>query len=66
MRTTIIKEDEEFRLTLSKKECLAPKGVFHIEMFQEQLDNGSVSSSSIYDFFLTSEELKTLSENLVK
>lgn len=63
---TIIKANDSFRLSLSKRKCLAPEDCFQIEMIQEYMTDDKVDSVSTYQFFLTSEELKALSENLVK
>ena len=63
---TIIRETEFFRLTLCKKECLAPQGLFHITMLQEQLNDGKVTDTSTYQFFLENDNLAALSESLIK
>jgi hypothetical protein len=63
---TIIRETEFLRLTLCKKECLTPQGLFHITMLQERLDDGKVTDSSTYQFFLENDNLATLSESLIK
>jgi hypothetical protein len=60
----IIKEHEGFRLTLKKHEVLMPKGLFSIDMVQESLKDGKVVDSQTYNFFMTKEELQTLSYGL--
>jgi hypothetical protein len=62
----IIKESEGFRLRLEKFECLNPKGLYNIDLINESLNaKGEVKDSSTYNFFMTSEELKSLSSALL-
>ena len=62
----IIKESESFRLRLEKFECLNPKGLYSIDLINESLNaKGEVKDSSIYNFFMTAEELKSLSSALL-
>ena len=61
----VIKEHEGFRLTLQKHECLLPKGLVSINMVQEGLKNGEVIDSQVYNFFMTKEEMATLSSALI-
>jgi hypothetical protein len=61
---TIIKENENFRLTLVKNLCSKPDGLYHIECIQEQMSDGEVITASSYDFFLNRDELKKISESL--
>lgn len=62
----IIKESDSFRLSLNKQKCQAPEGLFHIEMVQEQIVDGEIDTVSTYQFFLTNEEIKALSNALVE
>jgi hypothetical protein len=63
---TVIKENEAFRLILEKKPCLRPVGLNNIEMIGEQLKDGEVVQSSTYQFFMTQEEIETLTKALIK
>jgi hypothetical protein len=63
---TVIKENEEFRLTLKKEPCLMPAGLNNIEMTQEQLKDGKVTQTSTYQFFMTAEEMNTLAKALTQ
>ena len=63
---TVIKENEEFRLTLKKEPCLMPTGLNNVEMTQEQLKDGEVTQSSTYQFFMTVEEMNTLAKALTQ
>jgi hypothetical protein len=64
-KETVIKETEGFRLILKKHEVLSPKGLYNVDMLQETLDkNGQVEHASVYNFFLDSDDLKTLASAL--
>ena len=62
----VIKEKEEFRLTIKKELCVMPVGLNNVEMIQEQLKDGEVTQTSTYQFFMTQDELETLAKALVK
>lgn len=66
MKQFVIKEDLGFRLIVKKNPCARPRGLYNIEFVQETLKEGQVDTASTYQFFLTDDELKTLSEQLVK
>ena len=60
-----IKESNGFRLRLVKHECLRPAGLFSVDMIQEGLkEDGTVSQTSTYNFFMTKEELQALAHGL--
>jgi hypothetical protein len=59
-----IKENEAFRVRLEKHEVISPKGLFSLDIIQESLKDGKVSSSQTYNFFMTKEELQTLAYGL--
>jgi hypothetical protein len=59
-----IKENEAFRVRLEKHEVVSPKGLFSLDIIQESLKDGKVSSSQTYNFFMTKEELQTLAHGL--
>lgn len=63
---TVIKENDAFRLSLNKNLCVMPTDLFHIEMTQECLKDGEVSSSSTYQFFMTQSEIETLAKALTE
>ena len=63
---TVIKDKEDFRLTLKKEPCVAPTGLYNIEMTQEQLKDGKVTLSSTYQFFMTENEMNTLAKALTQ
>lgn len=60
-----IKQNEGFRLRLEKHEVLSPKGMFSINLINESLDkDGVVTDSSVYNYFMTKEELQALAYGL--
>jgi hypothetical protein len=66
MKELIIKDDLGFRLRLTIKEVATPAGLNNIEFHQESKDsNGEISFSSVYQFFLSNDELLTLGHFLV-
>jgi hypothetical protein len=61
----VVKESEGFRLRLEKHEVLSPKGLFSISLINESLDkDGAVLESSVYNYFMTKEELQSLAHGL--
>ena len=61
----VVKESEGFRLTLIKQEVLSPKGLYSVDLRQEGLkEDGTVSQTSTYNFFMTKEELQALAYGL--
>ncbi len=61
----VIKESQGFRLTLVKHEVLSPKGLFSVDLINEGLkEDGTVNQSSVYNFFMTKEELQALAHGL--
>lgn len=64
-REATIKENEGFRLRVAMHEVISPKGLFSIDMINESLDtDGKVVDASTYNYFMTKEELHTLSQAL--
>lgn len=63
---TVIKEKEEYRLTMKKEPCLMPAGLNNVEMIQEQLKDGEVTQTSTYQFFMTQDEMNTLAKALTQ
>jgi hypothetical protein len=60
----VIKEDNAFRLVLKKYEVLRPKGLFSVDLEQQCLKNGEVTDASVYNFFMTKEEIQALADGL--
>ena len=60
-----IKESEGYRLRLVKHEVLSPKGLYSIDMIQEGIkEDGTVGTTSTYNYFMTKEELQALAYGL--
>ncbi len=60
-----IKESSGFRLRLVKHEVISPKGLFSVDLINEGLkEDGTVSQTSTYNFFMTKEELQALAHGL--
>lgn len=60
-----IKESEGFRVRMVKHEVLSPKGLFSIDLIQESIkEDGTVSQTSTYNYFMTKEELQALAYGL--
>jgi hypothetical protein len=60
----VIKESEGFRLRMVKHEVLRPKGLFSLNLIQENLKDGEVADSQTYNFFMTKEEIAALAYGL--
>jgi len=61
---TVIKENNAFRLVLKKYEVLSPKGLFSVDLEQQCLKDGEITDTSVYNFFMTKEELTVLANGL--
>jgi len=60
-----IKESQSFRLRMVKHEVVSPKGLFNVDIIQEELkQDGTIIQSNTYNFFMTAQELQTLSTGL--
>jgi hypothetical protein len=65
MKEFTVKENDAFRLRVKTWKCLTPDTLNTVEFIQESKDkNGNVDLSSVYQFFMTDEELKTLAQGL--
>jgi len=59
-----VKESEGFRVRMVKHEVISPKGLFSLDIIQENLKDGQVQDSQTYNFFMTQEELQSLAHGL--
>lgn len=62
----VVKENEGFRIRVKSWNCLAPKGLKTVHFINECIRDGEVDFTSTYEFFLTDDEIKTLTEGLLK
>jgi hypothetical protein len=61
-----IKENEGYRMRVTKHEVLAPKGTYALDFIQESLKDGKIVESQTYNFFMTQDDLKVLCEGLLR
>lgn len=62
-----VKDTSGFRLRVKSWKCIAPADLNSIEFIQEcKDDNGDVSMTSTYSFFMTDNEISKLCEGLLK
>jgi hypothetical protein len=67
MKEFTVKENKGFRLRVLSNKCLRPADLNQIQFIQECFDkNGDVDFSSTYQFFLTDDEIKVLTSELLK
>jgi hypothetical protein len=65
MKEFTVKENDAFRLRVKTWKCLTPDTLNTVEFIQESKDkNGNVDLSSVYQFFMTDDEMKTLAQGL--
>lgn len=61
----LITDQPAWKLRLKVNDCLRPENLKHITLTGEQYnDEGELTTSSTYDFFLTSDEVSNLSTTL--
>jgi hypothetical protein len=62
----VVKDEVAFKLTVKVKKCMNPDTLYSVDFLQESLDtNGDVYISSVYNYFLTEDEIKTLAAGLL-
>jgi hypothetical protein len=67
MKEFTVKENTGFRLRIRSWKCLSPSDLNSVEFINESLnDEGEVSMSSTYSFFMDDKEIRTLCEGLLK
>jgi hypothetical protein len=57
MRSTIVKETDEYRLTVVNRKCLVPKELNIIEISQDTIKNGEVTNTVTHQFFMSDLEV---------
>ena len=61
-----IKETDAYRVRVESWESISPRGLFAVDIIQECLDpKKNITESSVYNFHMTREEIKTLCEGLL-
>lgn len=67
MKEFVVKDSQGFRLRVKTWKCLRPADMNALEFIQELKNKeGEVDSTSTYQFFMTDDEVKVLSEGLLK
>ena len=66
MKEFTVIQQPNFRLHVRAYQCDAPVGLINLDFIQETLRNDTVDHTSIYNFFLTKEELSHLSQQLAQ
>ena len=61
----VIKENSSFRLRVKIWKCVSPNNLNSIDFIQECLEDGEIQTTSIYNYFLTDEEVKVLANTLL-
>jgi hypothetical protein len=65
MKQFLANDSQAFKIRVTVKDCVAPEDLKHLRFTGEQYDNdGNKIEESSYDFFLNSEQIRELSENL--
>ena len=64
LKEFIVKENESFRLRVTNRECLAPKGLYNFEFINEQLKDGEITMTSTYNFSLNQSDIDRLIKGL--
>jgi hypothetical protein len=66
VKEVLIKDKEGFRLRMRKWKCIAPADLNALEFIQDSVDeDGEVTLTSTYNFFMTDNELKMLAATLI-
>jgi hypothetical protein len=66
LKNFTIKENSGFRVRVEQWEVISPKGLNSVNFIQESLkEDGTVQDSQVYNFFMTKEEIKTLTQGLL-
>ncbi len=67
MKEFVVKDSQGFRLRVKTWKCLRPADINALEFIQELKNKeGEIDSTSTYQFFMTDDEVKVLSEGLLK
>jgi len=60
----MIKNTPHYRIKLEKKQCKAPSDLFNVEFVQEILQDERIVTTSVYNLFLTQDEINLLIEGI--
>jgi hypothetical protein len=60
MKSVIIKETDEYRLTATNRKCLNPNDLNIVEIMQDTIKKGQVTNSITHQFFMSDLEVAQL------
>lgn len=67
MKEFIAHENDGYRLRVTKHECTRPDGLLQINFIQElKNDDGEIEQHSMYELFMTQEQLNNLAKELIE
>jgi hypothetical protein len=67
MKEITVTNKQGFKLKLRQYKCEHPSQLNSLEFIQEHInDEGEVTNTSTYNFFMDDNEIKTLAESLLK
>ena len=56
----VITERSDFRVRLEKNKALMPKNLVNLKFVREQIKDGNVIDSSVYDFYIDENDIESL------
>jgi hypothetical protein len=57
MKSIIVKETDEYRLTVINRKCLVPSELNIVELVQDTIKNGEVTNTVTHQFFMSDLEV---------
>ena len=60
MKSIVIKETDEYKLTVIKRKCLVPNELNIVELVQDTIKKGEVTNTVTHQFFMSDLEVAQL------
>ena len=57
MKSVVIKETDEYKLTVIKRKCLVPEELNIVELVQDTIKKGEVTNTVTHQFFMSDLEV---------
>jgi hypothetical protein len=57
MKSVIIKETDEYRLSITKRKCLVPSELNIVELVQDTIKEGKTTNTITHQFFMSDFEV---------
>jgi hypothetical protein len=57
MKSVVIKETDEYRLSITKRKCLVPSELNIVELVQDTIKKGEVTNTVTHQFFMSDVEV---------